>query len=111
MATETATYPTDAAGNRRIPGLEDLLRTPPEFRNRKVAHQAAGNALESISQGVRAIGELLWQAADSANEIDRRTQHGIGVLLIHLADFQMQHFPILFFKFVRQCRKRLLNFL
>ena len=87
MATESVT--TLGVVNKRVPGLDDLL--VPVSNNPETASnqaRAAANALEPINQGIRAIGELLWRTTgESKFELDDRTVHGLGVLLIHLADF------------------------
>ncbi|HMB57816.1 MAG TPA: hypothetical protein VKM35_11495 [Arenimonas sp.] len=85
MATASVATRTIPANDQ--PGLEHLLLTAEDFTDPARAAAAADNALEPITQGIEAIGELLWRAADGGFGLPNKTLHGLGVLLVHLAQF------------------------
>jgi hypothetical protein len=90
MATETVTGNETQAFADGLPGLADLLRPMDSFPDKRRAAQAAGNTIEPINGGIAAIGELMWRAADTGFVIEQKTLHGLGCLLVFLADVQNQ---------------------
>ena len=77
------------------PGLDCLLINALTLKDPARAELAAGNVLLPITTGIRAIGDLLADAAGSSGDpVSMNTLQEIGYLLVFLADFQgaMKHF-------------------
>jgi hypothetical protein len=73
--------------DQRAPGLGELLIGEFEFDNPARAADAAENALQPITEGIGAIGDLLWHAGCSeSTEISKDTLRHLGCLLKELSD-------------------------
>ena len=88
MASDTV-YTPEARENS-TPGLADILVGYENYPDLPKLARAATNCLEPIGQGIAAIGELLWRTGASGMELDDKTLHGLGVLLVHLGEFSQQ---------------------
>lgn len=74
----------------RTPGVMDVMHSETTFRDPKRVEQAAENVAVSVGCAIRGIGQLLWVASLSKEDVRPVTLGDIGTALEMLADMAGQ---------------------